>query len=302
MRRCLALLLCSCLFALVSACGGISESEYQEAVNERDALRAELAEATKQKELLQESIVEIYKERESLLSQIADLKRNSGEVQTAATGPENQPDRTAARNTSVETTTTASTARSPAPTRSPVAGSREFYIVKPGDTLSKIADETGVAADRIRVWSDLPDGDVIRVGQKLNLVPPAGQDMSGTETASTSPATPPEPQPRVSTPAPEPPAPIQPRDDNTSSGPRPAPMIIRPPGSGDTGGGSQPPVTSPPPASGSSSGGLLYAYVRPGESLQHIAARTGVPAGTLASLNGLRAGEPLTVGQRLRLR
>ena len=50
------------------------------------------------------------------------------------------------------------------------SGKEGFYIVQPGDTLSRISKRTGISIKQIRVLNDI-EGSLIKVGQRLNLVP-----------------------------------------------------------------------------------------------------------------------------------
>ncbi|SHH51594.1 5'-nucleotidase, lipoprotein e(P4) family [Thermosipho atlanticus] len=49
--------------------------------------------------------------------------------------------------------------------------STEFYIVKEGDTLSKIAKENGLTVEELVQYNNLENPDLIFVGQKLRLTP-----------------------------------------------------------------------------------------------------------------------------------
>lgn len=51
----------------------------------------------------------------------------------------------------------------------------EYYIVQKGDTLSKIAKETGLTVEELVKYNDLENPDLIIVGQKLRLTPPYTQ-------------------------------------------------------------------------------------------------------------------------------
>lgn len=53
------------------------------------------------------------------------------------------------------------------------AGKPGYYTVKPGDTLIRIALENGQNWRDIARWSELPNPNVIEVGQVLRVVPPA---------------------------------------------------------------------------------------------------------------------------------
>jgi len=67
-----------------------------------------------------------------------------------------------------------------------------LYIVKPGDTLSKIADENATTIDEIMAHNNLSDPNTIQVGQELII--PAGVSFD-TDTGT--------PEPEQNSPAPE---------------------------------------------------------------------------------------------------
>jgi lipoprotein NlpD len=51
---------------------------------------------------------------------------------------------------------------------------REFYIVKPGDTLYSIAVEHGIDYRELALWNAIETPSAIRVGQQLRVTAPAG--------------------------------------------------------------------------------------------------------------------------------
>ncbi len=59
------------------------------------------------------------------------------------------------------------------------AGKPGYYSVKPGDTLIRIALETGQSWKDIARWSNLENANLIEVGQVLRVVPPVS-DRAGT--------------------------------------------------------------------------------------------------------------------------
>jgi lipoprotein NlpD len=97
------------------------------------------------------------------------------------------------------------------------AGKPGYYTVKPGDTLLRIALETGRDWREIARWSNLDNPNVIEVGQVLRVVPPGAP---GTATAQAA----------------QPPA-------AAASAPLPAASAARPPASapGNNGGPAVPP-------------------------------------------------------------
>ncbi len=75
------------------------------------------------------------------------------------------------------------------------AGKPGYYTVKPGDTLLRIALEAGQNWRDVARWSQLPNPNVIEVGQVLRVVPPASEvassPVAGPPGATTRPVTPP---------------------------------------------------------------------------------------------------------------
>jgi len=59
------------------------------------------------------------------------------------------------------------------------AGKPGFYTVKPGDTLIRIALETGQNWRDIASWNNLDNPDVIEVGQVVRVAPPASEPAPG---------------------------------------------------------------------------------------------------------------------------
>lgn len=109
---------------------------------------------------------------------------------------------TPGRAQNVEATAAAFTGRA-VPTPTPAG----YYIVKPGDTLSKIADDYAITIDEIMTLNNISDPNAIEVGQRLLIqtVSPESTEDTGisdgivaspvaeTETPSSLPATSPEP-------------------------------------------------------------------------------------------------------------
>ena len=58
-------------------------------------------------------------------------------------------------------------------------GKPGYYAVRPGDTIRRIANETGQTWQNIARWNSLDNPDLIEVGQVLRVVPPS----AGTTTA-----------------------------------------------------------------------------------------------------------------------
>ncbi|MCB2017296.1 MAG: peptidoglycan DD-metalloendopeptidase family protein [Hydrogenophaga sp.] len=53
------------------------------------------------------------------------------------------------------------------------AGKPGFYTVRPGDTLYRIALEVGQAPRDLQTWNNLPNANLIEVGQVIRVLPPA---------------------------------------------------------------------------------------------------------------------------------
>jgi lipoprotein NlpD len=53
-------------------------------------------------------------------------------------------------------------------------GKPGYYAVRPGDTIRRIANETGQTWQNIARWNNLDNPDLIEVGQVLRVVPPVG--------------------------------------------------------------------------------------------------------------------------------
>ena len=104
----------------------------------------------------------------------------------------------------------------PAPSAQP-GGS---YVVKPGDTLYKIARANNVDIESVKRWNNLSDPNQISVGQVLKM---SGGSSGGTQTAPVASA---KPQPR---PLDQPEAPVAslPPPDSSAT-PAPAPVEVKP--------------------------------------------------------------------------
>ena len=63
------------------------------------------------------------------------------------------------------------------------AGKPGYYTVKPGDTVRKVAQETGQNWRDISRWNDLSNADLIEVGQVLRVAPPAPAVAAGAPVA-----------------------------------------------------------------------------------------------------------------------
>lgn len=63
-----------------------------------------------------------------------------------------------------------------APVSAPSDSSVEVYMVKKGDTLSKIGAKFGVSVSDLVKWNGIKDPDLIKIGQKIEIKAPATND------------------------------------------------------------------------------------------------------------------------------
>jgi FtsZ-binding cell division protein ZapB len=134
MKRAVAYIASLGLAVSLNACG-VSEEEYHQAVNENKAIQTQLEEMQEENRILNEAILEAYKERESLNERLDDCRNpTNGTAQTGDQGP------------------------------------AEYYTVKAGDSLGRIAQETGVPLETLQ---KLNEGNLTRSwlmpGQKLRI-------------------------------------------------------------------------------------------------------------------------------------
>ncbi len=66
------------------------------------------------------------------------------------------------------------------------AGKPGFYTVKPGDTMTRIALESGQSSKDIARWSSVENPNKIEVGQVLRVVPPVPSSMSSAPAAGSA--------------------------------------------------------------------------------------------------------------------
>lgn len=70
-------------------------------------------------------------------------------------------------------------------------GKPGYYAVRPGDTIRRIAAETGQRWQDIASWNGLPNPDQIEVGQVLRVIPPAASAVAAAPAAAPVSAPPP---------------------------------------------------------------------------------------------------------------
>ena len=158
MKKIILLTIGLLMFGMNMACV-VAESDYDQAVKERDSMAAELAKAREDNRVLNQSILEIYKEREGLLERITQLEARLAENKKP-TVVDQAPAET--HQTSVETR------QDEAETRQDESVEPEYHIVVEGDTLSEIAASTDVPMDKIREMNNM-EGDVVWLGQKIRI-------------------------------------------------------------------------------------------------------------------------------------
>lgn len=128
----------------------------------------------------------------------------------------------------------------------PLAGIENFgkpgyYAVRPGDTIRRIANETGQTWQNLVRWNNLDNPDLIEVGQVLRVIPPSGP---GSTVAA---------------------APSAPNENGVVTKPvTPQPAVV--PGaaaSGAAAAGTKPPVTASPSTTGAAGGDEDIGWIWP---------------------------------------
>jgi LysM repeat protein len=149
------------------------------------------------------------------------------------------------------------------------------YIVKSGDSLSRIASRNGTTVKALREVNNLKS-DMLKIGQKLVL--PAGA------TASAAPSS---PAPAVEAPAPAPspePAPAAPAP---AVEPAPAAPVVE---------------AAPAPAEAAPVADTPFEYeVKPGETLDDVASKFAVLKADILSLNGITDESAVTAGTKVKI-
>jgi outer membrane biosynthesis protein TonB len=203
MKKTIGLILLLILPVFLSACL-VPESEYQQAVAEREQLKDELAKAKEENRILNEAVTAVYKERETILARIDELEKQIEEISA------DKPPKTSEAVKPPADTTTASrpvepeppgvtpqpspepeptpapapVARPeprPTPTPTPVRTSRpspspkpatevQFYYASPNDTLADVARRTGVSVNKLRELNNIGSNTPLEKGQRI-LVP-----------------------------------------------------------------------------------------------------------------------------------
>lgn len=160
------------------------------------------------------------------------------------------------------------------------------YVVKSGDSLSRIASRNGTTIKALREANGLT-GDKLRIGQKLKL--PGGQ-ATAVEVAAPAPVAPEVlPAPTIE------PLPLTPAGDGTPVVADPlAPAVAPAPAVGGA-------AVSPAPAPAASAGDVPFEYtVKAGEKLADVARMFSVLEQELLTLNGLSA-DTIKAGDKIKI-
>ena len=142
MYRSIVVLLLTALVVSLSACGGVSKSEYEAVVAERDALENDLT-------LLEEEVASLEKECLALEAENVSLKDDLSEQKQKVAG-------------------LIATAAKRAEAEKKAKADAGVYVVKSGDTLTSLARKFKVSVATLQELNDLKDSN-IRIGQKLRL-------------------------------------------------------------------------------------------------------------------------------------
>lgn len=130
------------------------------------------------------------------------------------------------------------------------AGKPGFYTVRPGDTLFRIALDNGQAWRDVQTWNNLPNPNVLEVGQVLRVQPPVdGASGTASVTAVATPGVVARPLGSVDAPAPAAAAPAAPVTAAAPATATPAPA----------------PAAAPAPAPAPATGGDEIAFIWPAQ-------------------------------------
>ncbi|WP_454690007.1 peptidoglycan DD-metalloendopeptidase family protein [Achromobacter aloeverae] len=148
------------------------------------------------------------------------------------------------------------------------------YVVKPGDTLYKIARANGVDVDTLKHWNGMSDSNVLSVGQVLKLSAPAG----GAAAAPVGSRPVLKPSEQSTEPTPLPPPGEQPQPATPAAPPATTPATQPPPSVPET----------PKPARAADASIINWAWPASGQLIQTFNANTkGIDIGG-------NAGDPVT--------
>lgn len=164
------------------------------------------------------------------------------------------------------------------------AGKPGYYTVRPGDTIRKIAVEVNQNWRDIASWNQLPNPDVIEVGQVLRVVPPAGFAAPAATAAATPVTVAPAPAPVEAPRSTQQPVPVATQTTPGVVAPVPAPPASSP--------APVRPVPPPPPSAGAddikfrwpASGSVITSFDETKSKGIAIAGKVGEPV--LAAADG----------------
>lgn len=163
-----------------------------------------------------------------------------------------------------------------------------YYTVRPGDTLIRIGLDHGQSWKDIAAWSNLPDPNVIQVGQVVRVVPPGTLPSDGPATAVVTPS------PVASAPAPVVVTPLPPA---ASAPVAAAPAPVATPAPAPTPAAA--PATAPVAADGSmqfmwpANGPVIEAFNESSNKALDIGGKAGDPIFAAADGNVVYAGAGL---------
>lgn len=177
MNKNFLLLIGSFLILLIGGCV-VSESDYQEVVNERDELKKEIEEAQRENEILNRSVLEAYRERDRLMVRVEDLKldleKPSANVKPADKEKKNRnkkPEPPAEPEVRVVPEQRADVdSRPPDEEAKPEKTTGvQYYYANPNEKMADVARRTGVPLDKLIQLNGLGKDAVLKKGQRLRV-------------------------------------------------------------------------------------------------------------------------------------
>ncbi len=137
MRKSIIISLLAVVMVSLGGCGGVSESDYQTVLSERDTLKSELTS-------VRENVASLKEENNSLRNELVEQKKKVARLMARA----------ASRQVEAKKAKSKETLR--------------FYKVKPGDSLSTIARRFQTSVATLKKLNNLKNSN-IRIGQKILL-------------------------------------------------------------------------------------------------------------------------------------
>ena len=213
----------------------------------------------------------------------------------------------------VEPTASAANVVAPVKTKSAFKvyeGPTKEYVVKGGDSLGKIAVESGISIRALKALNGLQK-DSVRIGQKLKVpvekqvaaLAPAVEKKEAAAPAPVAPA--PAVEKKESAPAPVAPAPVvekkEPAPAPVLEKKAPAPVLeVKEPTPAPAAEAAAP-VAEPAPAPVAPAASSSSYTVKEGDDLVSVAITFGISPSSLMDLNDLKAGDAIKPGQVLKL-